>query len=122
VSAKAWKWVIYILPLLLFTFLLNTGPLLKRPMGRNDHLAESLHVVQLAVGAERWDDAGMAWQQAHVAMESISRRIEIATERDELQDFYEELARLRGSIEAHERGPALTHLAVLNALFDEFGH
>lgn len=121
-QSRAIKWILYIVPLIFFVFLLNSGGWLKQPRGKSDDLEGNLHAVEQAVLRDDWSDAGSAWGRAHVAMQKVSRRIELATERDEIQDFYEHLARLRGSIQAKERSAALEHVSVLKALFDEFGH
>lgn len=120
-SSKVVKWVIYLVPVVLFALLLNTGTVLKRPMGRNDRVEAGLHAVEEAVLKEQWATADREWDRVQASSIKVGRRIEIAAERDQLQDFYEELARLRGSIQAHERGSALEHISVLKALFDEFG-
>jgi len=119
--SKVIKWVIYIVPLVLFALLLNSGQVLKRPMGQDDRVEGGLHAVEIAVLKGEWSTAEREWERVHIGAMNVGRRIEVAAERDELQDFYEEMARLRGSIQAQERGASLEHVSVLKALFDEFG-
>ena len=118
---KAVKWAVYIIPLVVFAVLLNAGQVLKRPMGTGDDVLGSLKKVEQAVLVEDWDGAAAAWERTHRAVSIVMRRVQMDTERDEMQDFSEELARLRGAVQAGERGTALEHISVLKALFDEWG-
>ncbi|HLN64043.1 MAG TPA: DUF4363 family protein [Symbiobacteriaceae bacterium] len=119
--SKVAKWCLYIIPLVAFAFYMNSGTLLKRPMGSNDDLEGQLHQIEQATLAGDWVQAGAAWEQAHTAFDKVERRIEVIAERDELQHFYTELHRLRGAIQAEERVTVLSQVAMLKSLFDEFG-
>lgn len=118
---RIFKWAFYLLPIVAFAGLLNLGEPLKRPMGSEDDLMGRILVTESAVLASDWSAAGEAWEKTHAAMDLVSRRIELAAERREIEDFYTELARLRGDIQGHERGSALEHLSVLKALYEELG-
>jgi len=115
------KWVVYIVPIIAFAVLLNLGTPLKRPMGKEDDLFGQILITESAVLAEDWSAAGAAWEKTHRAMDLVSKRIELAAERREIEDFYTELARLRGDIQGHERGSALEHISVLKSLYTELG-
>lgn len=120
-ASRALKWVVYMVPVILFALFLNSGQILKRPMGSGDDIFGSLHAVEQAVLSDDWAGAARGWEKTHKATGIVSRRIEVQAERNELQDFFEEMARLQGSIQAQEKGTALEHIAVLKSLYDEFG-
>jgi hypothetical protein len=120
--SKVLKWCLYVIPLVAITFLLNAGPVLKRPMGTDDDVAGSLERVEQAALQEDWEQASSAWDQLRQAFVKVERRAEVVVEWNELQDFDMELARLRGAIQAEERSDVLALISVLKALFDEFGN
>ncbi|HEY3366428.1 MAG TPA: DUF4363 family protein [Symbiobacteriaceae bacterium] len=115
------KWAVYIVPIVAFAVLLNAGQVLKRPMGTQDDVLGHLHAVEQSVLAEDWAGAGTGWERTQAAVDRVARRIQIDAEKGEMQDLAEELARLRGTIQAQERGPALEHVSVLKSLFHELG-
>lgn len=119
--SKAIKWAVYIVPVVAFAVLLNAGQVLKRPTGTGDDVLGHLHAVEQSVLAEDWVSAGSAWDRTQAAMDRVGRRIQIDAEKGEMQDLAEELARLRGTIQAREQGAALEHVSVLKSLFHELG-
>ncbi|HYF91625.1 MAG TPA: hypothetical protein VD969_05235 [Symbiobacteriaceae bacterium] len=118
---KIIKWAVYVVPITVFVLLLNAGQLLKRPMGTGDDVRGSLSRLEESVLTEDWQGADAAWERTHRAVGIVMRRVQVDAERDELQDFSEELARLRGAVQAGERAAALEHISVLKALYDEWG-
>lgn len=118
---KLLRWATYGIPLLFFALLMNAGPVLKRPLGQEDRLMAQLETTEQAVLAGDWAAAATAWEQVDRASALVVRRIQLMAERDEVQAFYQELARLRGSIQAQEAGAALGQISVLKGLYDELG-
>jgi hypothetical protein len=104
-----------------FSLVLNSGSLLKYPWSIHDDIPGSLAGVEQAVRADRWADANQSLTVAAVAFGHIRPRIQLSTERAELERFQEELAMLHGSLVVQDRSAAVQHLEMLKVLFWELG-
>lgn len=100
---------------------LNSGPLLKRPIGNHGDVPAQLEALLPLAEAERWADAKAAAERVGADWERLRRRIHLTSARDEVETFDLELAALRGAIEAGDA--ALTRVAVrrLLALWADLG-
>lgn len=118
------RWLTVIIPatvLLLFAVGLNTGTYLKRPMGGRDDIPGALHRLEQVILLERWSESGTALKAVSTAMTIVRPRIELATERSELQRFEETLGLLSGSLSATDKASALQHVALLKQIYSELG-
>ncbi|MDF2628486.1 MAG: hypothetical protein K0R39_2317 [Symbiobacteriaceae bacterium] len=115
------RWALFLTPLVLFSLLMNAGPVLKRPMGIDDRFMAFLEETEQATLAEDWPAAADAWRRTDRAMSLVIRRVQVMSERDVAQDIFEDLAQLQGAIQAQDRSGALTQIAVLKALFKQLG-
>lgn len=113
--------IIPVTVLLCFAVGLNSGTYLKRPMGGHDDIPRALHGLEQVILHERWEHAGPALQAVSTAMTIVRPRIELATERSELQRFEETLGLLSGSLSATDKASALQHVALLKQIYSELG-
>jgi hypothetical protein len=120
-QSKILRWTIFLAPLVLFSLLMNAGPVLKRPMGSDDRFMAFLEETERAALVEDWSAAAEAWQRTDRAMTLVIRRIQLMAERNVAQEIVQDLAQLQGAIQAQDRSGALMQIAVLKALFEELG-
>lgn len=113
--------VIPTLVMLLFALLLNTGDLLKRPLGTHDDIPGGMERLEAALEAADWSGAEGARAELGAAMDRVRPRIELAAELSELNRFYEVLALLRGAIRARDRSASHQHLALLRLIYEDLG-
>ncbi|HYF77876.1 MAG TPA: hypothetical protein VD973_12125 [Symbiobacteriaceae bacterium] len=120
-QSKLLRWAVFLTPLVLFSLLMNAGPVLKRPMGSDDRFMAFLEETEQAALVEDWSAAADAWQRTDRAMTLVIRRIQLMAERNVAQEIVQDLAQLQGAIQAQDQSEALMQIAVLKALFEELG-
>jgi hypothetical protein len=119
--SKILRWAVFLTPLVLFSLLMNAGPVLKRPMRSDDRFMAFLEETEQAALLEDWSKAANAWQRTDRAMTLVIRRIQLMAERNVAQEIVQDLAQLQGAIQAEDKTSALMQIAVLKALFEELG-
>ncbi len=99
-----------IVTLILFIFVMESDIFLKRPLGKNDSIPESINTVINDIQKDDWDKAVKDTNNLSEVWKKIVRRVQFSSERDEINAFSINLARLRGSILAKDKAGAFTEL------------
>jgi hypothetical protein len=102
--------VLPIVTLALFIFVMQSGNILKRPLGEDDNIPESIDDIIIAVNNDEWDEANGRLIGLENAWSKVVKRVQFSSERDEINMLSTSIARLRGAIEAEDKAGALMEL------------
>lgn len=116
------KIVLFLIPLLtlvLFIFIMNSGSLLKKPLGKDDRLYETVHQIEADVKEKNWDKASNNINYAETAWEKIVRRIQFSVEKEYIFQINETLARIKGGIEVKDDKAIMEEIYYFYELWDK---
>ncbi len=99
-----------IVTMVLFIFVMESDNILKRPLGNNDSIPQSINAVINDIQSSDWDKAEKDTNNLSEVWKKIVRRVQFSSERDEINAFSINLARLRGSILAKDKAGAFSEL------------
>lgn len=99
-----------ILSLILFVLIMLSGNILKKSFGKNDNIPEAIQLVIQDIQSENWESAREDTQKLSDAWKIIIKRVQFSSERDEINSFDSNLARLNGAIIAKDKSSSLMEL------------
>ena len=99
-----------IVTLILFVVIMLSGNLLKKSLGENDNIPESIQLIIQDVESENWEDASNKTENLSNNWEKIVKRIQFSSERDEINSFQASIARLSGALMAKDKSASLIEL------------
>ncbi len=105
--------------LIIFIIVMQSGSLLKRPIGNEDDIPQSIFSLIEEVQNENWDEVQKKAEKLDETWNKVVKRIQFSSERDEINYFYTSLARLKGAIMAEDKATAL---AELNEAYNHYNH
>lgn len=108
------KFIITILPIITlvsFIFIMNSDILLKQPLTTNDDIPGSLQLVMVAVENEQWEDANIKTNNLSESWQKVVNRVQFSAEKNEINAFNTNLARLRGAIATKDKSCAIIELS-----------
>lgn len=100
-----------IITLIIFVLIMLSGDFLKRPLGKDDNIPATIEQVISNINKEDWEEAAENTDKLSTAWNKVVRRVQFSSERDEINAFTMNLARLRGSIMAKHKANALSELS-----------
>lgn len=123
---KAWylRTIYFGLPILvlaLSVLSMNSGTILKRPMGDDDQVEARIQSVMDLAAAGRWQEANSAIDQALRSWQKVKGRIHFTSATDEIELFDLELAGLRGAVEGSDANQVRMAVRRLMALWEDLG-
>jgi hypothetical protein len=110
-----------IVTLALFILVMNSDSYLKRSFGKNDNVPGSIQLVIQDVKADNWEEANKKLEQLSKAWSTIVTRVQFSAEKDELNAFDMNIARLNGAIAAKDKPGALMELNEAYEHWDNIG-
>src|SRR5690554_1185712 len=99
------KFLIVAIPivvLILFILIMHSGNILKRPLGQDDDIPQSINNMIEVVNNDSWEEASNRLKDLEKAWDKVVRRVQFGAERDEINKFYTCLARLQGAVMAKD--------------------
>ena len=106
-----------IVTLILFVLIMFSGNILKHPLGKDDNIPESIQLIINDIELENWEDANNKTAILSNTWEKIVKRIQFSSERDEINSFNTNIARLHGAIKAKDKSSSF---AELNEAYDHW--
>lgn len=94
-----------------FIFIMLSGNLLKRPLGENDNIPKSIQLIMQNIECEKWEEAYKQTEELSKTWHKIVQRVQFSSERDEINGFSMNVARLRGAIMAKNKPSAFIELS-----------
>ena len=73
-----------IVTLILFVLIMFSGNILKRPLGKDDNIPESIQLIIQDIESENWKDADNKTYTLSNTWKKVVKRIQFISERDEI--------------------------------------
>ncbi|GIM30453.1 hypothetical protein CPJCM30710_31190 [Clostridium polyendosporum] len=99
-----------IVTLTLFILIMLSGNILKHSFGKDDNIPASIELIMQDIKAEKWEEARKQTEQLSKSWNKIVNRVQFSSERDEINAFSANIARLRGAIMAKDKSGAYMEL------------
>lgn len=96
--------------LAIFVLVMLSGDFLKKPLGKDDNIPESIQLIINDIELQKWEEADKKTNQLSKTWQRIVKRIQISSERDEINAFNSNIARLHGAIWAKDKPGSLQEL------------
>lgn len=94
----------------LFILIMLSDSLLKKPLTGNDNIPEAIKLVINDIDNEDWSRAEGNAIKLLDAWDKVVKRVQFSGEKDEIDGFYKNIARLRGAIAAKDKSDAFMEL------------
>lgn len=99
-----------IVTLIFFVLVMVSGDFLKQSPGEKDNIPQAIEMIIQDVNNENWEAAGKNVDHLSRAWEKVVKRVQFSSERNEINDFSINIARLRGAIQAQDKSSGLQEL------------
>jgi hypothetical protein len=113
------KFMVIIIPivtLVIFIAVMESDIFLKRPLGKNDNIPDSINLVINDIQQNKWEKADKDTDRLSKSWKKVVKRVQFSSERDEINEFSINLARLRGFILAKDKPGSFS------ALYEAYEH
>lgn len=114
--------IIPIVILLIFVFIMFSGNILKKPLGKDDDIPGSIDNIIDAIDNEAWDEANSKLDDLEMAWDKVIFRVQFGSERDEINSLSTNIARLRGALKAEDKAGALIEIYEAYDHWEELGN
>lgn len=111
-----------IVTLIVFILIMLSGSILKSPLGQNDDVPKVISEITKEIKNERWEEVSKKTEELDELWRKIVNRVQFSSERDEINYFSMNIARLRGAIMAKDKGNALVEINEAYEHWDELGN
>lgn len=119
------KFLVIAIPIVLLTLfvvIMLSGNYIKYPLGKNDNIPALVQVVINNINDEKWEEAKNSTDKLSEAWEKIVKRVQFSGERDEINGFSMNIARLRGAIMAKNKANAFSEISEAFEHWKELGN
>lgn len=99
-----------IFSLIVFVLVMLSGNILKKSFGKNDNIPEAIQTVIQDVQSENWENAKENTKNLSDTWKTIVKRVQFSSERDEINSFDSNIARLNGALIAKDKSSSLIEL------------
>ncbi|KJR44744.1 hypothetical protein UF75_4858 [Desulfosporosinus sp. I2] len=100
-----------IVTLVFFVLVMLSGDILKQSLGRDDNIPQSIETIIQDVSHDDWEAATKNTDNLNKVWDKVITRVQFSSERDEINAFTMNIARLRGGIQAKDKPIALAELS-----------
>lgn len=111
-----------IVTLILFIIVMLSGNILKYSLGDDDNIPQSIATIIRDVNNENWESADRNTDNLDKVWKKIIKRVQFSSERDEINSFSANVARLRGAIQAKDKSNALSELNEANEHWEDLAN
>lgn len=99
-----------IFSIILFVLIMLSGNILKKPLWKNDDIPKAIQTVIQNIQSENWESAKENTKNLSDTWKVIVKRVQFSSERDEINSFDSNLARLNGAIIAKDKSSSLIEI------------
>lgn len=96
--------------LTVFILIMFSSNILKYAFGNDASIPDSIQSIIQDIESENWDAANYKTDKLKTTWEKVVKRIQFSSERDELNSFSTNIARLHGSIKAKDKSNSYSEL------------
>ncbi|NLL73384.1 MAG: DUF4363 family protein [Clostridiales bacterium] len=107
--------------LILFILIMHSGKILKKPLGNNDNIPQSLDNIIDNVNNESWEAAEDNLVKLNKAWKKVLFRVQFSSGKDEIYKLDTSIARLEGAVEAEDKAAALIEIYEVYNHWEELG-
>ncbi len=107
------KFLVITIPIVTLTFfvlVMLSCSILKKSLGNDDNIPESIQLIVQDIESENWEAANVKTDKLKETWEKIVKRVQFSSERDEINSFSTNIARLHGSIKAKDPSNSYSEL------------
>ena len=106
-----------IVTLAFFVLIMLSSSILKGSLGKDDNIPQSIELIIQDIDLEDWEEANNKTENLSIIWEKVVKRVQFSSERDEINSFSTNIARLRGAIMAKDKSSSF---AELNEAYDHW--
>lgn len=99
-----------IVTIALFVLIMLSENYLKMPLRGDDDVPSSIDAIRKEIEDDNWTNARIKTDNLSSAWGKVVKRVQFSAEKDELDGFYINIARLKGAIAAQDKSNALIEL------------
>lgn len=110
-----------IFALLTFVLIMLSGDFLKRPLGKDDDIPKIVQTLIGNIKAEEWEQASNNTKKLSSTWGKIVKRVQFSSERDEINAFSANLARLKGALLVKDKSSSLSEICEAYEHWKELG-
>ncbi|TGE30997.1 DUF4363 family protein [Desulfosporosinus sp. Sb-LF] len=110
-----------IVTLVFFVLVMLSGNVFKQSLGGDDNIPQSIETLMKDANQENWDAANQNADHLNRVWNKIVNRVQFSSERDEINAFTINIARVRGAIQAKDKSVVLTELSEAYEHWKELG-
>jgi len=111
-----------IVTLAFFVLIMLSSSILKRSIGKDDNIPEAIQLIIQDIESENWEDANNKTDKLSNTWKKVVKRIQFSSERDEINLFSTNIARLHGAIMAKDKSSSFAELNEAYDHWDELGN
>jgi hypothetical protein len=119
------KFIVVSIPLVslaMFILVMLSGNYLKKPLGKGDNIPDAIQAVINNVNEGQWEEAANNTDRLNGVWKKVVRRVQFSSERDEINAFSMNVARLRGAIMAKDKSSSLSELEEVHEHWKQLGN
>lgn len=110
-----------IVTLAFFILVMISDNFLKYPLGTNDNIPGSIQELRQDIQNEKWEEANKKTDELSMSWKKVVKRVQFSAEKDEINKFDVNIARLRGAIMAKDKSSAFMELTEAYEHWDNIG-
>ncbi|OOM78491.1 mitochondrial ATP synthase B chain precursor [Clostridium puniceum] len=99
-----------IVTLTIFIFIMFSSSILKPTFKNGNSIPESIQSIIQDIELENWDAANSKTDKLKITWEKVIKKVQFSSERDEINSFSTNIARLKGSIKAKDQSNSYSEL------------
>lgn len=100
-----------IVSLAFFILIMISDNFLKYPLGTNDNIPVSIQELRQDIQNDKWEEANNKTDELSKSWKKVVKRVQFSAEKDEINAFEVNIARLRGAIMTKDKSDAFMELA-----------
>jgi len=119
------KFLVITLPIVtltIFILIMFSSSILKGTFKNDDNISESIQSIIQDIELENWDAANSKTDKLKMTWEKVVKKVQFSSERDEINSFSTNIARLQGSIKAKDKSNSYSELNEALDHWIELGH
>lgn len=96
--------------IVLFVLIMLSDKVLKNSLNNDDNIPVSIESVRKEIEKDDWAKANDKVDQLTSTWNKVVKRVQFSAEKDEINGFYKNLARLQGAVDAKDKTNAFMEL------------
>ena len=112
-------YIIPVLTLIVFTAIMTTGGILKRPFSKTDNVMGCMENLKKDTADEKWEQADKDLKNLKTAWNIVKKRVQFSVERDEMNLIDTNIAKIEGALTIHDKSFIIIELSEMKGHWNE---